>query len=93
MGELDRAIAAVAAVDRRSIREGRVGSSSPARLLAITLAIELRVAPANTIAAYYGLASSQSVRTLARRGRALASDDEHFGRLRSRVLHRVGNDH
>lgn len=85
----DEIEAAVAAVAGRSIADLRRPSGTvrdDARILVITLAVECRTAGSAALAERYGLSDPRSVRRVARRGRALASQSPAFTALRDRVL-------
>jgi hypothetical protein len=57
-----------------------------ARALAITLCVELRVAPSPDLAVRYGLASPATIRTIARRGRLRIASDPAFADLRRQAV-------
>jgi REP element-mobilizing transposase RayT len=85
---VDEAVAWVAGVDYATILTPRRGATNVPRMLAISLSLELRVAPVTDLAERYGLTPS-SLRTTARRGRILVSSDEQIRNLRRRVLEQV----
>ncbi len=79
--DIERAVIVVAGLaDSDQLRRGSL------RMLAITLAVELRAAGTNELADRYGLSDQSSVRRLARQGRVRAAESERFGTLRSAVL-------
>jgi len=82
--DLDRAVAALCRVPLDAIY--RPHNRNTARLLAITLAVELRLTGSENLVEHYGLGSAGSVRATARRGRVRLIDDEAFAALRSVVL-------
>ncbi len=88
--EVDSAIAHEAEVDVATLYGGHRGVRNGARILAVTLLIELRIAEPTAAAARYGMASAQTARNVARQGRALTSSDASCRRLRTRVLERLG---
>ena len=87
--DIESAIAAVVgrSVDDLCGSNGKV--CDDARTLMITLAVECRTAATATLADRYGLSDPRSVRRVARRGRALASQSPAFAALRDRVLARL----
>jgi len=89
--ELDAAVAIEARIDAWAESASNARVDDDARLLSITLAIELRLAAAAVIAERYGLVSAQAARNRARRGRARASRDERFRRLWERTLDRLSS--
>ena len=84
LGALDELVAAICgvAVDHLGLRN----LDNTARLLAITLAVELRILGSDDLAAHYNLGSASSVRATARRGRVRLADDTAFESLRNAVL-------
>ena len=84
--DVDDAVAKVAGRDAADIQSPTPGRSNIERDLAVTLAVELRVAPAATLAANYGLADQSSLRRIARRGRVRLVNDAVFARARLDAL-------
>jgi REP element-mobilizing transposase RayT len=82
--DLDRAIAALCGVTVGAMHHQRGRNS--ARLLAVTLAVELRLMRSAGLAEHYGLQTAASVRATARRGRVRLADDPAFAALRAAVL-------
>ena len=71
-------VAAVAGVDVGSITSTAPGRFNAARTVALMLATELRLASATDLADRFDLATASSVRTIARRGRVAATDDQRI---------------
>ncbi len=86
LDEVVSAVTTVSCVAARSVRESTRGSRNLERLVAASLAVELRAASASTLAAYFGLASEASMRSLARRGRVAIAAQPDAASLRRRVL-------
>lgn len=82
--DLDRFIASLCGVTVDAIHHRRGRNS--ARLLAVTLAVELRMMRSAGLAEHYGLRTAASVRATARRGRVRLADDPAFAALRAAVL-------
>lgn len=85
---LDEVIVAVARVTGTAVEDLSVVNphGSELRTLAITLAIDMRVADARQIAQRFGLSDPRSARRAARHGRARAAQSASFADLRHRVL-------
>ena len=86
--DIVRAIIELSGCPPDEVRLGRRGSTQMLRTMAVTLAVELRVADPGSIADYFG-ADPRTIRRLAGRGRAALGTDGQFGRLRVRVLARL----
>jgi REP element-mobilizing transposase RayT len=82
--DLDRAVASLCGetVEQMHHQRGR----NSARLLAVTLAVELRLMRSAGLAEHYGLQTAASVRATARRGRVRLADDPAFAALRAAAL-------
>ncbi len=90
---LDHLELAVAETSACSIAELRVttrGRRHDARMLVVTLAVELRVAGHAAIAERFQLAEPHSVRRLARQGRVRLAQEAPFADLRNEALGRLG---
>jgi REP element-mobilizing transposase RayT len=86
------AVAHAAATDGVNVRQRARGSANAGRLIAIALAVELRVASYESIAEAFGLSGPASVRALARRGRVAVASERSFTELRERALDVVYGD-
>ncbi|MET0663815.1 MAG: transposase [Ilumatobacteraceae bacterium] len=86
--DIVRAIIELTGCAPDDVRRGRRGSTQMLRVMAVTLAVELRVADPGSIADYF-TADPRTIRRLAGRGRAALGNDAHFGRLRERILSRL----
>ena len=84
--ELDSVVCAVSVVEPVELCCGRRGVRNDARVVAVTLATELRLANASVLAARYGFGSAQSLRNAASKGRTLRTRDASFAHLHERVL-------
>lgn len=84
LDDLDAVVAALCGVRTRDLQM-RNNSNTP-RLMAITLAVELRVLRSEDLAAHYGFNNAGSVRATARRGRVRLADDPTFAALRRAAL-------
>jgi putative transposase len=84
LADLDQAVASVCGVTTDALL--RTHANNTARLLAITLAVECRVADTTYLAEHYRLGNSGSVRATARRGRVRLVDDPVFAALRGAAL-------
>lgn len=84
LGAMDKLVAATCGVAVASLR--LPNHNNTARVLAITLAVELRLLRSDDLAAHYELGSAGSVRATARRGRVRLADDPAFAALRHAVL-------
>jgi REP element-mobilizing transposase RayT len=84
LGAMDELVAAICGVEVKKLRLRN--HDNTARVLAITLAVELRILGSDDLAAHYGLGSAGSVRATARRGRVRLADDPAFAALRHAVL-------
>ena len=84
--QLERSVARGIGTTVDAIRQIGRGAPNPARMLVVTLALELRIQTAEELAAHYGLDSTAAVRVTARRGRVRVHDDAGFRRLRDRVV-------
>ncbi len=82
--DLDRTIASLCGVTVASMHSKR--GRNTARLLAVTLATELRLLRSADLAEHYGLDTAAAVRAAARRGRVRLADDPAFAALRASVL-------
>jgi len=89
LDELDTAIERETGITIAALRRAEPGRSNPARLLALAMSLELRIAPAPEVAAHYGMRNPQTARNHARRGRSVAAQDAEFAELRRRVLRRL----
>ncbi len=85
---LERLIAQSCSADVKSMHVHQRRRPNDARLMAITLAIELRLASADELAERYSLLNAASVRATARRGRVRVADDAGFAALRDRIVWR-----
>jgi putative transposase len=98
LAALELLIARRCGVTVDSMRVHRRRRPNDARLLAITLAVELRITGAERLAERYALLNAASVRATARRGRVRLADDPIFAALRGQILDRphslsyVGSD-
>ncbi len=81
---LDEHVAAICGVALDNLRLRNLDNT--ARLLAITLAVEVRILGSDDLAVHYNLGSAGSVRATARRGRVRLADDLAFASLRHAVL-------
>lgn len=79
-------VARTTGLDESTIRRAGRGVANPARLVAISLAVEVRAASVADLADYFGLASASSVRGLARRGRVLTASDDSIATLHRSAL-------
>jgi len=79
--DIDEQMVALAGCDRASLRNPDNRAMAELRMLAITLATDLRVASQVEIAQHYGLSDARSVRRIARRGRVRSSESQRFARL------------
>ena len=87
LGQLDAMDQLVAAICGSTVQNLRLRNhDNTARVLAITLAVELRILGSGDLAAHYELGSAGSVRATARRGRVRLADDPTFAALRHAVL-------
>lgn len=84
--DLDVAVSTVCGVPLEVLHR-RSGQNTP-RMLALTLAVELRLLPGPALAERYGLNNAASLRAAARRGRVRLADDPAFAALRAAVLGR-----
>ena len=84
--DLDEAVASVCGVPVDTLRRRNVRNTP--RILAITLAVELRVMSSAELAVHYRLRDPASIRSIARRGRVRLADDPAFAALRNAVLRR-----
>lgn len=85
VADLERAAAAAGGVGTESLRNNGRGRPNAPRMAAVMLGLELRVATSDELASHFGFSSASSVRTLARRGRALECTDPSFGRFCERI--------
>jgi len=86
---LDRLMGAVmraTSVDEEIIRRSARGVTNPSRLIAITLAVELRVGPVLDLVGYFRLGTAASLRNVARRGRIASATESSVVDLRQRVM-------
>jgi REP element-mobilizing transposase RayT len=81
---LDEHVAATCGVAVGHLRLRNLDNT--ARLLAVTLAVELRILGSDGLAVHYDLGSAGSVRATARRGRVRLADDIAFASLRHAAL-------
>ncbi len=88
-GDITSAVSVVTGIDESTIRRPGRGVANPARLIAIALALEWRVASSNELALYFGAKSSASLRGLARRGRVAMVGEPELASLRRRVFNVV----
>ena len=88
--DIDLAIAALTGAEVEQIRDGRDRRHGEVRALAVMLAVDLRVATAEELAAHYGLGDPRSIRRLARRGRVRIAESTSFATLRVRTLNQLG---
>lgn len=86
-------VANVADVGIDDLRGARSKPAWEARMLCITLLLELRVESVEGLARWFGLRRPESVRRIARKGRVKAHRDPAFGALRERVLDDLGRRH
>jgi hypothetical protein len=87
LGQLDAMDELVAAICGVAVENLRFRNhDNTARVLAITLAVELRILGSDDLAVHYELSSAGSVRATARRGRVRLADDPAFAALRHAVL-------
>jgi putative transposase len=84
--QIERAVVASSGTDAHSILAVTPGRAHPTRVLAITLAVELRTAPVTELAARYGV-DAQSIRRTARQGRIFTATSATFAGLRQATLH------
>ncbi len=85
---LEQLIARRCGVTIESLNVHQRRRPNDARLLAITLAVELRIKSAEELAERYTLLNAASVRATARRGRVRIADDPSFSALREQILGR-----
>jgi putative transposase len=87
LGQVDAMDQLVAAICGVAVENLRLRNhNNTARVLAITLAVELRILRSDDLAAHYALGSAGAVRATARRGRVRLADDPAFASLRHAVL-------
>jgi REP element-mobilizing transposase RayT len=84
--EIEWAVAAATGRPIDDLRAPNRKASDAARTVMITLAVDFRAADSATLADRYGLSDLRSVRRIARRGRALATQSPTFASLRYRVI-------
>ena len=84
--EIEMTIAALTGRSVDDLRRSNGISRDDVRTLAITLAVECRAAATVALAERYGFSDPRSVRRVARRGRALATQSPAFAALRDEVL-------
>jgi REP element-mobilizing transposase RayT len=89
LDSLEDALATLTGMDPRSMATSNRRRSDSFVLL-VTLAVELRIATAEHLAAQYGLPSAGAVRMIARRGRVRLVDEAHLARLRDATLSAIG---
>jgi hypothetical protein len=89
LGDLEKAVCLVARIGPLSLRARALGARNDARLVAVTLAVELRLGSNTTIADRFGYSSARLVRNVAAQGRGLIAREQAFARLRLRVLDRI----
>ncbi len=82
---VEAAVSAATGTSAPTIRRSTPGAGNPARVLTVTLAVELRASDAAVLAARYGVEPS-AVRATARRGRVRLHDDPGFRRLHDRAI-------
>jgi len=88
--DIDLAVEVLTGVEVVRLRDGRDRRYGEIRALAVMLAVELRVATGDDLAAHYGLSDARSIRRLARRGRVRAAESTTFAGLRERTLVQLG---
>jgi putative transposase len=86
LSELVAMVAVVCDVDPADVVTARPGRASVARMLAVTLALDLRLAPLDEVAERFGFTNLGSVRRLARRGRVASAREPRLDLQRRRVL-------
>lgn len=84
--EIEAAVAAAVGRPVGVLRKANGTVSDDARTLMITLAVEFRSGTSAQLADRYGLLEMRSIRRIARRGRAKATQSTSFAALRRRVL-------
>lgn len=87
--ELLAAVADVLGCDAGVVREKAPGWDH-ARLLAVTLAVELRLLRSDELAQFFGYDAPASARSAARRGRVRLESDPRFAAARSATLRQIG---
>jgi putative transposase len=87
--EIEGAVAAATGRTVDNLRAPNGTTSDDARTLMITLAVEFRTSDSAELARRYGLGDPRSIRRIARRGRARATQSVEFARLRKLVLARL----
>ncbi len=90
LSSLDEVVAAACGSTVEHLRSAC--RSNRARMLAITLAVELRVLPSAELASHYSMCSAAALRATARRGRVRLADDPAFAALRLAVLGRRSHE-
>ena len=86
LDDLERAIVRATAIVPASLRTSRRGVRNDPRILAVTLASELRLGSSADLAARFGYASEAAVRNVAATGRAMIHREPEVAGLRRRVL-------
>ncbi len=81
LDRFDQVVCSVSAIEAADLGAGRRGVRNDARLIAVTLAADLRLASAPELANRYGFCSAQTVRNAASRGRMLIARDSSIARL------------
>ena len=92
LADVDELVAATTAIfgcDDAAVRTRRSGWGH-ARLLAVTLSVELRLLHGDRLAEVFGFASPASARSAARRGRIRFESDPSFARARDHLLRQLG---
>lgn len=89
IGDVERAIVEALRVDQSTLFTSSQGVRNDARLLAVTIAAELRAASTSELAHRYGFGDDQQVRATASRGRRQVKRREALAVLHARVLDRL----
>lgn len=85
MSDVERAVSVAAGVDVESLHRSRRGALNEARLVAILLIHERRLASSEEIAARFEMGTSSAARAASRRARALRSSEPSFRSLCERA--------
>jgi putative transposase len=82
---VELAVCSTIGADRAELNATARGVRNNAKLLAILLLTEMRIATTEELVEWYGFTSTSSVRNAARRARVLEADDPTFARTRRRA--------
>lgn len=87
--QLEAGVCAVTRVLPAQLRSSSPSARNDARIVAVTLAVELRLGSNRELADRFGYSSERVVRNVAAQGRRLVARERSFAGLRRRVLDRV----